>query len=172
MFFSIFVDCAWKVAESVKDAMDSRKLNRLKKRGMKFGKNFYFSYSDDMDAIRPDLITFGDDCTVSTRVTILTHDASTKKGLGVSRFAEVLIGNNVYIGAGATILPGTCIGDNVIIGAGSVVKGIIEANSVYVGCPAKKIKEYDAYIATESQSYEKHGNEIYYVNGLRHFYDD
>lgn len=166
------VDFLWKAAEKVKDATDAYKLKKLRKRGMKFGKNFYYSYSDEMDAIRPDLITFGDDCTVSTRVKIITHDASTKKALGVSRFAEVMIGNNVYIGAGATILPGTRIGDNVIIGAGSVVKGIIEPNSVYAGCPARKIKDYDAYIAAETESYEKHGREIYYVNGLRHFYDD
>ncbi|HHC11522.1 MAG TPA: acyltransferase, partial [Campylobacterales bacterium] len=33
------------------------------------------------------------------------------------------IGNNVFIGYGAIIMPHTWIGDNIIIGAGSIVKG-------------------------------------------------
>ena len=50
------------------------------------------------------------------------------------------IGNNVSIGSNATILP-INICDNVVIGAGSVVtKDIIEAG-IYIGNPAKKIKD-------------------------------
>lgn len=53
---------------------------------------------------------------------------------------NVQIGNNVFIGANCTILPGTTINDNVVIGAGSIVKGELESNSIYVGVPCKKIK--------------------------------
>lgn len=166
------MDFAWKRAESVKDAVDSRKLRKLLDRGMKVGKNFYFSYSAEMDALRPDLITFGDNSGVSTRVKIFTHDSTTKKALGVAKFAEVVVGDNVYVGSGVIILPGTHIGDNVIIGAGSVVKGVVESNSVYAGNPARKIKDYDQYIAVEKKSYEKHGREPYYINGIKHFYAD
>lgn len=52
----------------------------------------------------------------------------------------VVIGNNVWIGASVTILPGVTIGDNAIIGAGSVVTKDIPANSVAVGSPCKVIK--------------------------------
>ena len=55
----------------------------------------------------------------------------------------MIIGNNVWIGSGANILPGVSIGDNSIIGAGSVVIKDIPANSVAVGIPAKVIKNLD-----------------------------
>lgn len=56
-------------------------------------------------------------------------------------WGEVYIGKNVWIGAGAVILPNVVIGQNSIIGAGSVVTKNIESNSIYVGNPAKKIKD-------------------------------
>lgn len=43
----------------------------------------------------------------------------------------VRIGKNVWIGANTVILRGTTIGDNAVIAAGSVVKGHVEANTVY-----------------------------------------
>lgn len=55
------------------------------------------------------------------------------------------IGDNVYIGYGTIILPGTRIENNVVIGAGSIVKGLLEANNVYAGVPAKKICTINEY---------------------------
>ncbi|NVP02085.1 acyltransferase [Photobacterium damselae subsp. damselae] len=57
----------------------------------------------------------------------------------------VIIGNNVYIGKGCLILPGTIIEDNVVIGAGSIVTGVLFKNTIYAGVPAKKIKTLDEY---------------------------
>lgn len=54
--------------------------------------------------------------------------------------ADIQIGNNVFIGSHCTILPGSTIGDNVVVAANAVVKGNLEANSVYAGSPAKMIK--------------------------------
>lgn len=53
---------------------------------------------------------------------------------------EVVIGNDVWIGAHAVILPGVHIGDRVIIGAGSIVSHDIEAHSIAAGVPARIIK--------------------------------
>ena len=53
----------------------------------------------------------------------------------------ITIGNNVWIGAGSTILGGVTIGDNTIIGAGSVVTKDIPANVVAFGVPCKVIRE-------------------------------
>lgn len=57
----------------------------------------------------------------------------------------VTIGDNVFIGWGATILPGAIIGENTIIGAGAVVSGFIEPDSVYTGNPAKKLMTIDEF---------------------------
>lgn len=54
---------------------------------------------------------------------------------------EVRIGNNVWIGANATILPGVTIGDNSVIGAGAVVSRDIPANVVAMGVPCKVVRE-------------------------------
>ncbi|NEO79673.1 hypothetical protein [Moorena sp. SIO4G3] len=53
---------------------------------------------------------------------------------------DIVIKDNVFIGANCTILPGSIINENVVVGAGAVVKGELEANSIYVGIPSQKIK--------------------------------
>ncbi len=53
----------------------------------------------------------------------------------------VTIGDNCWIGGGATILPGVTIGNNVTIGAGSVVTRDIPDNTVAVGNPARVIRK-------------------------------
>lgn len=53
----------------------------------------------------------------------------------------ITIGNNVWIGGGAILLPGITIGDNCVIGAGSVVTKSIPAYSVAAGNPCRIIKK-------------------------------
>ena len=53
----------------------------------------------------------------------------------------VEIGDDVWIGANACILPGVRIGDGAVIGAGAVVTGDIPAFSIAVGVPAKVIRQ-------------------------------
>jgi acetyltransferase-like isoleucine patch superfamily enzyme len=55
----------------------------------------------------------------------------------------IVIGNNVWIGANAIILPEVTIGDNAIIGAGSVVTHDVEGNCIVAGNPAKIIRRLD-----------------------------
>lgn len=54
--------------------------------------------------------------------------------------SPVVIGEDVWIAAGAKILKGSVIQDGAIIGAQSVVKGEIPENAVVVGVPARVIK--------------------------------
>lgn len=55
---------------------------------------------------------------------------------------KIIIGNNVWVGTNAIILPSVIIGDNCIIGAGSVVtKSFPESNLIIAGNPAKIIKK-------------------------------
>ena len=53
---------------------------------------------------------------------------------------EIVIGNNVWIGRGCLIMPGTNIQDGVIVAANSVVKGLLEKNCIYGGAPASFLK--------------------------------
>ena len=61
-----------------------------------------------------------------------------RKGLEYAK--PITVGNDVWIGAGVSVLPGVTIGDNCVIGAGSVVSKDIPSNSVAVGNPCKVIK--------------------------------
>jgi len=95
------------------------------------------------------LITIGENCLLSSEVTMLTHDGSVDVFRGefpkADRIKPVTIGNNVFIGHRAIIMPGVTIGDNVVIGAGSVVNKDVPSNSVYAGVPARFIKSIDDY---------------------------
>ena len=50
------------------------------------------------------------------------------------------IGNDVWIGAGCTILDGANIGDGAVVGAGSVVTGEIPAYEIWRGSPARRAR--------------------------------
>ena len=93
------------------------------------------------------LITIGDDVTLAPNVHILAHDASTKHALDYTVIKPVIIGNNVFIGAGSIILPGVTIGDDVVIGAGSIVTKDIPDNCVTLGNHI--IETYDEYISKQ-----------------------
>ena len=122
----------------------------LIKLGLTVGKNFNRQEKTLIDQSHCWLITIGDNVTLAPRVHILAHDASTKKLLGHTRIGLVDIGNNVFVGASTTILPGVKIGDNVVIGAGSVVSKDIPSGSVAAGNPAKVICTYDEFVSRKS----------------------
>ena len=86
-------------------------------------------------------ITIGDGALIGHNVVIATlnHDLNPEKRQSLIPL-PVKIGNNVWIGAGSTILPGVTIGENSVIGAGSVVTKDVPANVVAVGSPARVIK--------------------------------
>lgn len=118
----------------------------LRKKGVSVGQNvkIFRPFRTTIDFQNPHLLTIGNDVQITGPVTILTHDYSwcvlkRKYGYIYGNQRKTVIGNNVFIGWGATILGGTKIGDNVIIGANSVVSGNIDSNSVYAGNPAKKL---------------------------------
>lgn len=116
----------------------------LRKRGVVIGENVDIINSY-IDGCHGPLISIGDNVTI-TGARILAHDASTKKFLGYTKIGRVTIGNNVFIGNGAIILPGTDIGNNVIIGAGTVIASDVPDNSVMIGNPARKLCDCDEYI--------------------------
>lgn len=81
----------------------------------------------------------GNDTSISFKTIIITgtHDSKNNFEFVTNK---TVIKNHVWIGVNAIILNGTTIEDLCVVGAGSVIKGKTETNSVYVGNPAKKIR--------------------------------
>lgn len=100
--------------------------------------NFNLTLVDDTDIYIGDNVMFGPNVVVAT----VGHPVDPSLRLKVAQFnIPVRIGNNVWIGAGAILLPGVQIGDNSVIGAGSVVTKNIPANVVAVGNPCRVLRE-------------------------------
>lgn len=90
-------------------------------------------------------ITIGSDVQVGeyTSIRDSTHDhRDTGKPMRINKDirAAISIGNNVWIGRGCIIMPGTVIEDGVVIGANSVVKGVLKKDGIYAGSPCQFIK--------------------------------
>lgn len=134
-----------KVVELVRLFRGELSTEMLVKKGLSIGHNFNRGGGSRIDGSFPFLISIGNDCIISTNVTILAHYASSKLICGFTKIGHVRIGNRVFIGANATILPDVTIGDNVIIGACSVVVNDIPSNSVVAGNPARIISSVDSY---------------------------
>ena len=104
--------------------------------------NFCTTFVDDGNIYIDDYTMIGPNVTIATaghpiypplREQILQYNA------------DVHIGKNVWIGAGAVICPGVTIGDNTVIGAGSIVVKDIESNVVAVGNPCRVLREINEH---------------------------
>ena len=127
-------------------------VNYLRQQGIRIGENteIYGRKDAIIDTTRPWLIEIGNNVEITANIVILTHGYDWcvfhhKDGEVLGSVGKVKINDNVFIGLGCTILPGTEIGENTIIGAASVVKGNLIPNSVYAGVPAKRICSLEEY---------------------------
>lgn len=111
---------------------------------MHVGKNFYANFNltvvDDAD------IYIGDSVMIAPNVVIATGTHPICPELREKAYQynlPVHIGNRVWIGAGAIILPGVTIGDDSVIGAGSVVTKDVPSGVVAVGNPCRVLRKID-----------------------------
>lgn len=105
------------------------------------GENFVGNYNitilDEAEVVIGDNVFIGPNVGIYT----ITHALQPmQRNEGIMRAMPVRIGNNVWIGAGAVILPGVEIGDNAVIGAGSVVTRNVPASVLAVGNPCRTIR--------------------------------
>lgn len=123
-----------------------------------YGENIYFGDNCEVNMnctfLDDNKIIIGDRALIAPNVQIYTafHPVSAAERFGKikedgsfsfckTRTAPVLIGNDVWIGGAAVILPGVRIGDNVVIGAGSVVTRDVPSNTIACGNPCRAVKE-------------------------------
>lgn len=128
----------------IKKPIDYNSVEYLRSRGVQIGENVHILNST-IDYGHGFLVSIGNHVTL-TGVRVLAHDASTQIPLGVSKVGRVVIGDEVFVGQGAIILPNTHIGNRVVIGAGAVVSRDIPDNSIAVGNPIRIVGTYDDFV--------------------------
>lgn len=96
-------------------------------------------------------ITLSDYCNISSRVAVyssnddysgaaMTNPTVPSEFTGVTH-APVFLGKHVIVGSGSVILPGVTLEEGVAVGALSLVQKSCDAFGIYVGNPARRIKE-------------------------------
>jgi maltose O-acetyltransferase len=88
-------------------------------------------------------ITIGDDVQIGPNVQLLTptHPVEAQPRRDKWEAAEpITIGDNVWLGGGAIVLPGVTIGENTVVGAGAVVTKDLPADVVAIGNPARVVR--------------------------------
>ncbi len=116
-------------------------LDHLKKTGMQIGADCYI-YSEKVETSEPYLVTLGDNVLIAPEVIFTTHDASASHYIpGTSDiFGRINIGDNWFIGTGASLLTGDTMAKNCIVGAGSVVTRSFDEDGVVIaGNPARVV---------------------------------
>lgn len=98
------------------------------------------------DMLYPEMITIGSNSIVGYNTTILAHEYL----IDEYRLGNVVIGDEVMIGANSTILPGVHIGDRAVVSAGTLVHRDVPAGSMVGGNPMQLI-----YTAEERAEREK-----------------
>jgi acetyltransferase-like isoleucine patch superfamily enzyme len=93
-------------------------------------------------------ISIGDNCGIGPNVVILDSDFHIPLPYGdwfeypgFEQDADVIIGNNVFIGLNSIVLKGVHIGNNCVVAAGSVVVSDIPSDSLAAGVPARVVKK-------------------------------
>ena len=105
------------------------------------GARTFVNYDCVMLDVAP--IRIGAACQLATRVQLLTatHPIDPEpRRLGWESAAPITIGDNVWLGGGAIVLPGVTIGDDTVVGAGAVVTRDLPPGVVAVGNPARVIR--------------------------------
>ncbi|MBQ0753729.1 MAG: acyltransferase [Gammaproteobacteria bacterium] len=103
-----------------------------------------------MFSAEPYLVTLGRNVYVSVGVCFVCHDGSTlpfRKDIPDLELAgEIIVGDNVFIGMGALILPGVVIGNNCIVGAHAVVTKSVKDGEIVAGNPARVVSNSSEFL--------------------------
>lgn len=116
-------------------------------RNLSIGSGVFLNKDVSVEAIAP--VTIGANTSIGMQVLIITshHEIADDGQWDPAPIGKpVTIGERVWIGARATILPGARIDDDVIIAAGAVVTGHLTSHGIYGGVPARRIRDLPAAV--------------------------
>lgn len=102
---------------------------------MKVGEQTSFALMVMLDVMFPEKISVGRNTVIGYNTTILAHEYLIRE----YRLGEIVIGDEVMIGANSTILPGVTIGDGAIVSAGTLVHKDVPAGAFVGGNPMRVI---------------------------------
>ncbi|CQR46477.1 2,3,4,5-tetrahydropyridine-2,6-dicarboxylate N-acetyltransferase [Paraliobacillus sp. PM-2] len=100
---------------------------------MNVGDETAFALMVMLDIMFPERISVGRNTVIGYNTTILAHEYLIKE----YRLGDVIIGNEVMIGANSTVLPGVTIGDGAIVSAGTIVHKDVPAGAFVAGNPMR-----------------------------------
>jgi acetyltransferase-like isoleucine patch superfamily enzyme len=100
---------------------------------MKIGEKTALAFMVMPDIMFPEKIQIGRNCIIGYNTTILAHEYL----IDEYRLGEVIIGDEVMIGANSTVLPGVVIGDRAVVAAGTVVHKDVPAGAFVAGNPMR-----------------------------------
>ena len=115
-----------------------RTVEELVGRGMVVGAGCDINPDVVLDPSHCWLISLGDRVTIAPRAILLAHDTTTARYIG-TRIGRVDLEDDVFVGAGAIILPSVRVGAGSIVGAGAVVTRSVPRGSIVGGNPARVI---------------------------------
>ena len=123
---------------------------------IEIGEDFYTNHNCTiLDGAK---VTFGDHVFIAPNCVFSTAghplDAE-QRNQGLEYGYPITVGDNVWIGASVTVLPGVTIGSNTVIGAGSVVNRDIPDGVVAVGNPCRVLRKITE---EDKKKYWKEGN--------------
>lgn len=100
---------------------------------MKIGEKTALAFMVMPDIMFPEKIQIGRNCIIGYNTTILAHEYL----IDEYRLGDVIIGDEVMIGANSTVLPGVVIGDRAVVAAGTVVHKDVPAGAFVAGNPMR-----------------------------------
>lgn len=120
----------------------------------------YVCFSDGVHISSIQSVSIGNHCLFGSHIYVSDHNHGIYRGERQSRPDQppahrelggggpVVIGENVWVGDNSVILGPATIGNGAIVAANSVVRGVISANTIVAGAPAKPIKVFNSATGT------------------------
>ncbi len=128
--------------------IDAAKLRALRSLGVRVGEGCRIYC--DIVSTEPWLIEIGDRVGIAGGVKFLTHDGAAMmvrdRRPRAQKLGPIRIGDDVFVGENAVLLPGTEIGAGCIVGPGAVVRGTVPENTLVFGNPAREVGRASLYL--------------------------